>query len=200
MWRAASRTYLTLAHGLTVQGAEHIPPPPFVMVGNHTSHLDALALTAALPGATARRAIALAAGNVFFRNLSSAAFAATALNALPIWRTETSPADLAFLRLRLSEDELVFILFPEGTRARDGAMGRFRPGLGAFVAGSAVPVLPCFLQGGFACWPPQRRLPRPGRLHLSIGSPLYFQDIANDRAGWLQVAKVTEDAVRKLIA
>ena len=199
LWRAGVRSYLAAAHRLTVLGGEHIPlEPPFVMVCNHTSHLDAMALSAALPGAIAARAVPLAAGNVFFRTVTSAAFAAIALNALPVWRAETSAADLAFLRLRLIDDRLIFILFPEGTRARNGCMARFRPGLGAFVAGSAVPVLPCFLHGAHACWPAHRRFPRPGRLRLVIGNPLRFDAVANDRDGWLHVAQIAEEAVRAI--
>ncbi len=199
LWRATVRCYLAAAHGLAVTGREQLPAePPFVMVANHTSHLDALSLAAALPGPLARRAVALAAGNVFFGNMASAVFAAAALNALPIWRDSTSLDDLAFLRQRLVEDRMVFILFPEGTRSRDGAMGRFRPGLGAFVAGSAAPVVPCHLFGAHACWPASRRLPRPGKLRLAIGAPLRFDDAPNDRAGWKAVAASAEQAVRAL--
>ncbi len=198
-WRAAVRCYLAAAHRLEVTGAAHLPAaPPFVMVGNHTSHLDALSLGAALPGRLARHAVALAAGDVFFRSAATATFAATALNALPIWRDSTSTDDLAFLRARLAEDGMVFILFPEGTRSRDGALGRFRPGLGAFVAGSAVPVVPCWLGGAHACWPATRRLPRPGKLRLAIGAPLRFDSVPNDRDGWKQVASQAEQAVRTL--
>lgn len=198
-WRAAIRCYLAAAHRLEVSGAGHLPlAAPFVMVGNHTSHLDALSLIAALPGPLARRAVALAAGDVFFGSAAAAAFAGGAMNALPIWRDNTSSDDLALLRTRLVEDGLVFVLFPEGTRARDGALGRFRPGLGAFVAGSAVPVVPCHLHGAHACWPAMRRLPRPGRLHLAIGAPLRFDGVAHDRAGWKQVALAAEAAVRDL--
>ena len=67
LWRLTVRGYLAAAHRLEVIGAEHLPPgPPCVLVGNHTSHLDALCLGAALPGPLARHAVALAAGNVFF--------------------------------------------------------------------------------------------------------------------------------------
>ena len=199
LWRYTVRAYLAAAHRLEVVGSEHLPAkPPCVLVGNHTSHLDALCLAASLPAPLARRAVALAAGDVFFGNAATAAFAATALNALPIWRDNTSRDDLAFLRMRLTEDHLVFILFPEGTRARDGSMGRFRPGLGAFVAGSAVPVMPCYLDGAFACWPATRRLPRPGKLRLHIGAPLRFDEGATDRRGWMQVATAAEQAVRAL--
>ena len=199
VWLAGVQAYLSAMHGLRVEGAEHIPAePPFVMVGNHTSHLDALSLTAALPRRLAGRAVALAAGNVFFGNVATATFAAAALNALPIWRDDTKPADLAFLRQRLTEDAMVFVLFPEGTRSRDGTMGRFRPGIGAFVAGSPVPVVPCYLSGALACWPASRALPRPGPLRLSVGPPLRFDDAANDRAGWKEVAAQAETAVRAL--
>lgn len=198
-WRTAVRAYLAAAHRLEVTGAHNLPvAAPFVMVGNHTSHLDALTLCAALPGHLARHAVALAAGNVFFKSAGAAIFAATALNALPIWRDSTSADDLIFLRTRLTEDGLVFILFPEGTRSRDGALGRFRPGLGAFVAGSAVPVVPCFLQGAHACWPATRRLPRPGKLRLVIGTPLHFDRVPDNKKGWLQVALEAEQAVRDL--
>jgi 1-acyl-sn-glycerol-3-phosphate acyltransferase len=198
-WLTGVRAYLTAFHRLRIAGQAHIPAEgPSVMVGNHTSHLDALSLTAALPWRLGTQAVALAAGNVFFKNTATSIFAATALNALPIWRKETTPEDLAFLRLRLQEDRMVFILFPEGTRSRTGEMGRFRPGLGAFVAGTAIPVVPCYLSGAHACWPPTRTLPRPGRLHLTIGESLVFDGVPNDRDGWKEVATQTEAAVRAL--
>lgn len=199
LWRNVVRGYLAAAHRLEITGRENLPTePPFVLVGNHGSHLDALCLGAALPGRLARRSIALAAGDVFFGSLASAAFAATALNAMPIWRKHTSRDDLAFLRLRLVQDKLVFVLFPEGTRTRNGDMGRFRPGLGALVAASRVPVVPCYLDGAFRCWPPTRRLPRPGKLRLRLGPALSFTDTADDRQGWAQVALEAEQAVRSL--
>lgn len=198
-WLAAVRAYLAVVHRLDVIGRENIPQAaPFIMVGNHTSHLDALSLSAALPRRLGVQSVALAAGNVFFGNLAAAMFAATALNALPIWREETTPEDLAFLRQRLAEDHMVFILFPEGTRARDGVMKRFRAGLGAFVAGTDIAVLPCHLTGAYGCWPAQRALPRPGKLSLRIGPPLTFAGTANDPRGWRDVAQHAEAAVRAL--
>jgi 1-acyl-sn-glycerol-3-phosphate acyltransferase len=198
-WRRLVRGYMALAHRLEVTGRENLPAaPPYVMVANHSSHLDALAVAAALRGPAARRAHALAAGDTFFTSTPMAAFAAYAINALPVWRRKTRLKDLVTLRARLEEDALVYILFPEGTRSRDGSMGAFQPGLGAFVAGSAVPVVPCWLEGAHAAWPPQSRLPRPGRLRLHIGPPLSFADTPQDRTGWAQVAARCEDAVRSL--
>ena len=44
-WRVVVRAYLRGYHRLRVDGVEHIPAkPPFVMIANHSSHLDVLAL------------------------------------------------------------------------------------------------------------------------------------------------------------
>ena len=197
-WRALVRLYLQVMHRLRVEGREHLPAAPFVVVANHSSHLDALTIAAALPRALGRRAFALAAGDTFFTSLPAAAFAAYAVNALPVWRKATTPADLQAMRQRLTEDGAVLILFPEGTRTRTGAMACFRPGVGALVAGQDIPVVPCFLDGAFAAWPSTRRLPRPGRLWLRIGPPLRFPASQADRAGMVQVAEACEAAVRAL--
>ena len=196
-WAWLVRAYLRLAHRLDVAGRENLPAAPFVMVANHSSHLDALTLAAALPGRLRRRAFALAAGDTFFTSAPAAAFAAYAVNALPVWRSKTSAQDLDGLRRRLIEDGAVLILFPEGTRSLDGSMGRFKPGVGALVAGRGIPVVPCWLEGAFAAWPKGRRLPRPGQVRLVIGPPLTFED-ATGRVGLRAVAEACEAAVRGL--
>lgn len=200
-WRAALRGYMAAWHRLEVVGAHNLPrEAPFVLIANHSSHLDALALTAVLRGAPARRAHALAAGETFFGSAVSSVFAAYAVNALPVWRRRTRSGELAMLRERLVEDGLVYILFPEGTRARDGCMAAFQAGIGTLVAGTDVPVVPCYLDGAHAAWPPQHRLPRARRLRLSIGEPLRFPDAPAGRQGWAEVAARCEAAVRHLQA
>ncbi len=198
LWRRLVWLYLRLAHRLQVVGKGNLPAAPFVIVANHTSHLDALVISAGLPASLGRRAFALAAGDTFFTSLPLAAFAVYAINALPVWRKRTTQADLDALRDRLTVDGAVLILFPEGTRSRDGTMGKFRSGVGALVAGRPIPVVPCFLEGCHAAWPPNQRLPRPGRLRLIVGAPLDFAAADPGRAGTVEIARVCEAAVRAL--
>ena len=199
-WRKAVRAYLAAFHRFRVTGRENLPvEPPFVLVANHASHLDALALAAALRGLPARRAHAMAAGELFFGGPARSVLAAYAINALPVWRGRSRRTDLGTMRARLAEDALVYILFPEGTRSRTGEMAPFQPGIGMLVAGTDIPVVPCWLEGARAAWPAESRTPRPGRsLHLTIGPPLRFPEARNDKAGWQAVASATEAAVCRL--
>ena len=198
-WWAGVRGYLALYHRLKVVGRGHLPAEgPYVLVANHASHLDALALAAPLPWRLRDRTFPIAAGDVFFDTPLTSLFAARLLNALPMWRKGVGRHALDELRGRLVEDACVFVLFPEGTRSRDGAMSSFRFGLGRLVAGAGVPVVPCHLTGCHRAWPPTARWPRPRPLSLRIGAPLDFADTADDRAGWLHVAAESERAVRAL--
>jgi 1-acyl-sn-glycerol-3-phosphate acyltransferase len=90
------------------------------------------------------------------------------------------------------------IIFPEGTRSRDGSMSEFKPGLGMLVAGSSVPVIPCHIAGSFQAMPPNCTIPRPEKLRVRVGPPLTFANQPDGREGWVRVARETEDAVRAL--
>ncbi len=198
-WRLFVRTYLRLVHGLRVTGREHLPAgAPYVLVANHASHLDALVLAASVPPGVAGRLFPLAAGDTFFTTPAVSAFASGVLNALPMWRDRCGAHALDTLRARLAEDGCIYVLFPEGTRSRTGAMGAFKPGVGHLVAGTGVPVVPCRLSGTFEAFPPDRRLPRPRRVALTFGPPLSLADVPDTRDGWREVAARAEAAVRAL--
>jgi 1-acyl-sn-glycerol-3-phosphate acyltransferase len=198
-WWTVVRGYLAVWHRLAICGQQNIPArPPFILVANHTSHLDALALAAPLPWRHCDRIFPIAAGDVFFQTPLVSAFAAGMLNALPMWRKKCGPHTLAELRKRLLEEPCAYILFPEGTRARDGQMSSFKPGLGMLVAETSVPVVPCYLDGCFQALSAEQRWPRPRRIRLHIGAPLTFTAVANNREGWLHVAAAMEERVRAL--
>lgn len=191
--------YLRLGHRMVVHGREHLPrAAPFVMVANHASHLDALALASVLPWRLRRVTYLLAAGDVFFETPTRSLLSSLLLNALPMRRHAPVRHALADLRTRLREDGCGLVLFPEGTRSATGTMAPFRPGLGMLVAGTDVPVLPCHLEGTFAAWPRQARLPRLRPIAVRIGAPLCFADVADERDGWAAVAARAEAAVRAL--
>ena len=200
-WWVLAHAWLKWRHRLRIEGRERLPDrAPFVMVANHTSHLDALALGAAAPRRLRRLVFPIAAGDTFFRTPATAAFAAFALNALPMWRDNCGLYALKALRERLLKGRGVLVLFPEGTRSRTGSMAPFKPGAGMLVAGTTVPVFPCGIFGAFEAWPPQSPRPGKGPIRVRIGSALTFADVKNRRAGWSEVATRLEEAVRAIVS
>ncbi len=181
--------YLRTYHRLTVEGTEHLPKSaPFVLIANHTSHLDALVLASILNSSLRSRTFPIAAADVFFERLAGAMLASIALNALPMHRMGRGRHSLDELRRRLVEDPCGYILFPEGTRSRTGTLSAFKPGVGMLVAGTSVPIVPCRLEGAFAALRAGQSLPRPKRITVRVRPPLRFSETPNDRAGWDSIA------------
>jgi 1-acyl-sn-glycerol-3-phosphate acyltransferase len=199
LWRTITRMYLAIAHRLDIHGRDNLPPrAPFVLVANHASHLDAIVLGAILPARFVGTVFPIAAGDTFFTKRASSIFATACMNALPIWRKNCGAHSLEDLRERLAGGECVYILFPEGTRTRTGAMDKFKPGLGRLVAGTDVPIVPCYLRGPFEALPPSGKIPRWKKISVVIGEPLSFAQRTNDRTGWESIAETAQTAVRSL--
>lgn len=190
--RAILRTY----NRLTIVGRENLPATEsFVMVANHSSHLDAPALLAALPLKQIHRAFPAAAADYFFTNLPALALSTIIVNAMPFDRKGSPRQSIALCRQLLETPGHVLILFPEGTRTLDGAVGAFKPGVGFLVAGTQIPVVPCHINGAFAAWPKGRLIPRPRKLTVRISAPLRFPDATKSKEDALAIAETLRNAV-----
>jgi len=189
--------YLRMYHRFKVIGKFPADlKPPFVIIGNHASHLDALILAAALPARLRHDVYIVAAGDVFFASTRRAMLSTLLLNCVPMWRKSAGPHAMRQLRERIAEGDTGFILFPEGARSRDGKMLRFKPGLGMLVAGTQATIIPCRIRGAFKACPPEKGMPRPYRIILKVGEPLRFDNAPNSRRGWEEVVSSCEAAIR----
>jgi len=196
---ALIRGWMHLYHRFRVEGRQHLPlDRPFVMVANHASHLDAVTLLSALPLLRIQRAYPAAAKDYFFTSMPKVAFSAVVMNAMPFDRKENPRESLALCRELLETPRHILILFPEGTRTPTGEMAAFKPGVGFLTAGSEIPVVPCYLDGGYRAWPKGAFLPRPRKLVLHVGEPMTFGDLAAGKEGAKAVAARLETAVRNL--
>ena len=199
LWWWWVRGVLRLTERVETYGCEHLPESaPFVMVANHSSHLDVLVMATALPLRLRTCVFPLAAGDTFFETPAVAAFASSMLNALPMWRKNCGRHAFESLRHRLVAEPCGYILFPEGTRSRTGQLGSFRHGIGMLVAGTAVPVIPCHLRGTFQAMPPGSKWPSRARIILQIGAAEHFENVNQERSGWQTVAQRLEQAVKEL--
>ena len=164
------RIWMRVYHRLHIDGRDHLPRSgSYVLVCNHTSHLDTLCLLCAAALRRIHQCFPAAAADYFFSSLPRSAVSAILINALPFDREAKGAESLALCSALLENDGNILIIFPEGTRTTTGAMGRFRSGIGRLAAGRDLDILPCHLDGGMRAWPKGKLFPRPRRLRLRIG-------------------------------
>jgi 1-acyl-sn-glycerol-3-phosphate acyltransferase len=195
----ASRAALRLYNRFEIIGRENLPRDrSFVLVANHASHLDAVALLCALPLGALHRAYPLAARDYFCANHLRLALTAIIANVMLIDRDARALESLQRCQQMLEEPGNVLVMFPEGTRSIDGRVGRFRRGIGLLLAGTAYPVVPCYLDGAVKALPKGSWIPRPARLRLQIGKAHTFERVEQNDAGVLQICAELRDAVLAL--
>jgi 1-acyl-sn-glycerol-3-phosphate acyltransferase len=148
------------------EGVEHVPRTgPVVITPNHVSFMDPILVTIPV-----RRALHYMALEPFFRVRGLGPLMRWA-RAFPIQEGEPdSPAVRRALRVLREGDPLV--IFPEGGRSPDGRLRPFRPGAFRLALATGAPVVPVTIVGAFEAWPPERRLPRPGRIAITYHAPL----------------------------
>lgn len=199
VWNSSVRLVLRLYFRLTVVGREHLPQDGrFVLVANHSSHLDAVSLLATLPLAAVDRTFAVAARDYFFSSLWRSLFSSVLLNALPFDRKQRKRESLELCADVLWVGRGALIMFPEGTRSPDGQLQPFRRGIGILAAGNDLPVVPAYIHGAHRAWPKGARFPRPLKVAVTLGAPRVFADVPQDEAGHRLVAGEVERAVRTL--
>ena len=74
----------------------------------------------------------------------------------------------------------------------------FKAGLGMMLAGTDVPVVPCYLEGCFEALRPETKWPKHHPIRIRIGPLLTFASVTNRREGWEQVATKLQAAVKAL--
>jgi 1-acyl-sn-glycerol-3-phosphate acyltransferase len=73
---------------------------------------------------------------------------------------------------RLKKDNVSLILFPEGTRSKDGKVAPFKQGAFALAQKAGVSVVPVAITGALGLLPKHSVFVNPGEVHLKIGDPV----------------------------
>ncbi len=137
---------------------------PALLVANHESHLDPV-----LIGAAIQRAPFFMARASLFRPRWFGMLIRF-LGAVPIDQLGAGVGGFRTTLEILRAGE-VAVVFPEGTRSRDGSLGEFRSGAVRIAQKSGAPVVPIWIGGSYTAMPPGARFPRPRPIEIRIGEP-----------------------------
>jgi 1-acyl-sn-glycerol-3-phosphate acyltransferase len=157
-----------------VRGRENIPRTGgLIVASNHVSYWDPTVVGMLIP----REAHYLAKEELFA--VPVVGFLMRGVNSIPIKR---GSADLTGLKRAIDvlKDGGCLLLFPEGSRMKDGALHPARPGLGLLVVQAGVPIVPCYVSGTNR---PRRWFLRREKLRVWFGPSRSWQELADEEAG-----------------
>ena len=155
---------------LHASGAENVPlGRAYVYMSNHQSHLDIPMLYATLPSPTIRM---LGKKELFDiplwgRGLRAAEF-------IEVDRSDHAKAVRSIDHAaQLVKDGVSIYLAPEGTRSRDGRIGKLKKGGFHLALGTATPIVPVAVKGTIDILPRGGKVMNRGRrVDVTIGQPI----------------------------
>jgi 1-acyl-sn-glycerol-3-phosphate acyltransferase len=155
--------------------ANLVPNQPYVFMANHASSLDIWAAFVAIPRRIrmiAKKQLAriplfgwvMWAGRFIFIDRQNGVAARRSI-------------DEACQRIHNGESVLIF---PEGTRTRDGALGVFKKGGFHLATKAGVPIVPVALRGTRELMPRGSLLLRSGTITVILGEPIPTQGLSDE--------------------
>lgn len=190
------KPFLTLFIGLRVRGLENLPTTdPFILIANHSSHLDTVSLLNLFPVRRLYRIRPAAAADYFEKTKVASFVSRTFFNILPIARknftADNHPLDTMERALRAGNS---IILFPEGTRGSGGEMAPFRSGIARLVERvPEIPVTPAYLVNMGRSLPKGELIPVPFFCEVRIGAP---RTLSGDKDAMLAELEAAVKALR----
>jgi long-chain acyl-CoA synthetase len=156
---------------LSVHGRENLPSTgPYVLAPNHLSLADAPAVVSAISWHLASQTFFLGTTDYFGGPLTSKI--AGDINVIPV-DMETRLYGAMQLSAYVLRHNKVLCVFPEGGRSRDGNIKEFKRGVGIIAKELNIPIIPIAIKGTYEMLPPGKRFPRPTRISVTFGKPVY---------------------------
>lgn len=131
-----------IKYKITVHHPENIPDMKggYIIASNHLKMLDPPMIAACISG----KFSFMAKDEIFHKN-PFITFVITKCGAFPVVRGSGDEAPIQ-KAVEVLEEQRIFVIFPEGTRSKDGNLGRVKSGIALIASQAAAPVLPVCLK------------------------------------------------------
>ena len=195
---------------MEVAGLENLAgvAPPVIFAANHSSHLDTIALTAALPPEWQRRLAPAASQQHFFPSGEAPGLVRRVgmrtlywlccglFNAYPLSQELGQMRDSLRYTGELVDAGFCPLVYPEGRLTPDGTLQRFQAGVGLMQQQLEVPVVPAYLEGLFEIMSVHDSWPRRGAVRVEFGPPI----VAPEGEAYARLAERVEESFRRMAA
>jgi 1-acyl-sn-glycerol-3-phosphate acyltransferase len=176
------RIYFFIYHRVSVKGLTELKKflaarngKPVILAANHESYLDP-----PLVGMLYPRAIRFIAWDGLFK-VPLFASLIRALGAVPVnQQNKNSAANLLRDVIGFIRNGYSVLIFPEGERSPDGNLRPLEGGVALIALKTEIPIVPVWIDGTFEAYPILRKFPRPYRVAVTFGEPIFTEDLPVD--------------------
>jgi long-chain acyl-CoA synthetase len=177
---------------ISVRGLEKLPAKgPYVIASNHLSLADGPTIMAVMPWRIGSQTFFLGATEFFGGPATSRI--AKLIQVIPV-DMDTRLYGAMQLSAYVLRQGRILCVFPEGTRSRDGNIKEFKKGVGIIAKELKIPLVPVAITGTYEMLPSGKFFPKPVKVSVSIGNPLYPGDENYD-----EIVKSLYEEVVKLL-
>ncbi len=185
---------LKLCCRISVSGLEKLPAKgPYVIAPNHLSLADGPLIMAMMPWTIGSQTFFLGTTEYFGGTVTSRI--AKQVQVIPV-DMDTRLYSAMQLSAYVLRQGRILCVFPEGTRSRDGNIKEFKKGVGIIAKELNIPLVPVAIMGTYEMLPSGKFFPKPAKVRISIGNPLYPGDKDYDEI----VKRLYEEVVKLLNA
>lgn len=178
------KSILTPAYRIHVKGHEHFPKEGGVLLcANHIDNLDP-----PIVGITSKRPVRFMGKEELFKKK----WMGKLMKELNVFPVKRGMSDREAIRtgLKILKEGQVLGLFPEGTRSKNGELGKGLAGAGFFALRTDAAVVPCAIIGPY-------KLGKP--LQVVYGPPIDMASLRERKASAEEATEAIMEAIAKLI-
>ena len=168
----------------------------FILIANHNSHMDTMAIMSAIPSRYIHKVHPIAARDFFGGSLFKKILMRYLVNATLIQRDRDDPNNDPIDSMdKMLKKSRSLILFPEGSRGIPGVMSKFKKGLGYLIQRNPkINVIPVYLDNVYKTLPRGKNLILPYNCSIKFGDPIKFKSMEMD-----EILLSSEKAMQKLM-
>jgi long-chain acyl-CoA synthetase len=168
----ASRFFLLAAKlllRLKVHGQPNLQSAPLLLCPNHQTYFDGLLVACVLPWQIFRHLFFVGSPQYFTSPLLRWLARKAHIILLDTESNVTQAMRVCAFGLRSGK---ALLIFPEGERTIDGALGEFRKGAAILSSHTGVPIVPIGISGAFEIWPRAKGFQKLNQVTLSFGQQI----------------------------
>ncbi|MDC1063627.1 lysophospholipid acyltransferase family protein [Flavobacteriales bacterium] len=151
----------------------------FILIANHNSHMDTMAIMSAIPSRYIHKVHPIAARDFFGGSVFKKILMRYLVNATLIQRDRDDPNNDPIDSMdKMLKKSRSLILFPEGSRGTPGVMSKFKKGLGYLIQRNPeINVIPVYLDNVYKTLPRGKNLILPYNCSIKFGDPIKFKSM-----------------------